>query len=128
MDLPAPPFFCGERAITPPNCQRCEQRLPETDDGIYMYTICHNCWWEQDGDMPLYAYSFCNGTTLQQAKNNYAEYGACSSHGLWCKTGKYPPHNCADTEPMSYEMGGGRGFTEDLCSICHEPHPGRGKH
>lgn len=56
--------------------------------------------------MPLYAYSFCNGTTLQQAKNNYAEYGACSSHGLWCKTGKYPPHNCADTEPMSYEMGG----------------------
>lgn len=56
------------------------------------YDICTECWWEKESFSAQFPDQHCyvNGTTLRKARANYAEYGACNPHGLWCKTGKYP--------------------------------------
>jgi hypothetical protein len=74
----------------------------DLEDEEFTYTICKNCWWEQD--MLMYTI-FEDGTTeynlddgelgpnnctLREARANYAEYGACGEHAHWCKTGSYP--------------------------------------
>lgn len=42
------------------------------------YSICHVCWWEDDGNRDEKIYSSANHMTLQEGKSNYKLYGVCN--------------------------------------------------
>ncbi|RFS21198.1 hypothetical protein DVR12_17850 [Chitinophaga silvatica] len=57
-------------------CECCGYRTIEAHIG---WDICPNCYWEDDGIKELNKHSPVNRMTLQQGRDNFIEFEACSS-------------------------------------------------
>lgn len=61
------------------SCPCCKYRtLPERGE----YTICKNCFWEDDGSTDPEKWSACNHMYLKTARANFDKFGACNMESI----------------------------------------------